>query len=138
MFPVQLQIDATFEALEKAVPTLRDEAAEILPQEQLDAFEIALVEALNNIVRHAYANRDDGRIEITMATRQRALIVVLGDDGIAADATRFQPERPGDLSDAVDDLQESGWGLDLIRRCSDGMSYRALPSGNELTLTFRT
>jgi serine/threonine-protein kinase RsbW len=137
MLPSQLQIDATLEALEDVVPVLRDTAAGLLPEGRLDRFEIALVEALTNIIRHAYAGRNDGRIDIGITMEQRTLTVVLRDNGIAADPAHFKAAEPKDVGDAIDDLPESGWGLDLIRQCSDGMTYRRLASGNELTLLFR-
>ncbi|MDB5541001.1 MAG: hypothetical protein JWQ89_2728 [Devosia sp.] len=132
MSTLRLTIAATFGDVDAAAPTLVAEAAKRLSGERLACFEIAIVEALNNIVQHAYRDVPDASIGISIEQLPTALRVLLTDRGAAAPGETFSS-----ASDAAP-RAESGRGLSLILGCADELAYRSGPGGNELDLTFRS
>ena len=93
---------------------------------------LALVEALTNVVRHAYAGRPPGPMEMTLAMDGEEIVAVIEDEG-----TRFEPREDASLP-APSDLRESGYGLGIIREVMDDVEYDHDPErGNRLTLRKR-
>ncbi len=87
--------------------------------------QLAVHEACTNIVEHAYAGRNDGRIKIALMLDEqpRRLVVDIHDTGGSFDIT--QAREPN-----LDDAQLHGYGLFLIRNLMDEMSYTPGPSNN--------
>ncbi len=87
--------------------------------------QLAVHEACTNIVEHAYAGRNDGRIKIALMLDEqpRRLVVDIHDTGGSFDIT--QAREPN-----LDDAQIHGYGLFLIRNLMDEMSYTPGPSNN--------
>jgi anti-sigma regulatory factor (Ser/Thr protein kinase) len=103
--------------------------------ETVDEIVLALDEAVANVVEHAYEGSDLPELERTIE-----LIVESNQDGI-----RFrlrdhgQPFDPGgaaevDLDTHLASGSQDGLGIHLMRRLMDRISWRPLPSGNELIL----
>lgn len=127
MEPARFLMPATLEAIDLLAPKVRDAAAAHLPEDRLFALEIALVEALSNIVRHGHPA---GEVEIALHFG----------DGIEVEIVDVgNPIPPGLLEAEVPDdpLAESGRGLALIRTCADDLRYERGGGRNRLTLTFR-
>ena len=139
LFVLHLEIRPTYEAIGSAAQRLRREAAVSLGADRLDCFEIAIVESLNNIVEHAYADRPGALIDVVLDSQPDEVRVILRDTGVPADAAVFAKTEavPGGGDSESIELPESGRGVALIRACTDGLHYRVAPSGNELELIFR-
>lgn len=91
--------------------------------------ELAVHEALANIVEHAYAGLS-GRIEVTFTLVQdpRQLIVELGDNGRSFDlSTVSKPD--------LDQPHTSGYGLFLVHQLMDKVEYFPDPGNNRWQLT---
>lgn len=127
MDPMRFRMPVELEAIDRIAPKLRDAAAAHLPEDRLIALEIALVEALSNIVRHGHPA---GEVEIALRLGAGVEVEIV-DVG--------NPIPPGLLeAEAPDDpLAESGRGLALIRTCADDLRYESGEGRNRLTLTFR-
>ena len=80
--------------------------------------ELAIHEICTNIVEHAYAGREDGRIEITLTIFQHParLVVDLKDSG-----TSFEPTTVPEPD--LERGQIRGYGLFLARKLMDEVTY---------------
>jgi len=106
------------------------------PETQVDEIEIGVVEALTNVVKHAYAGRA-GSLELRCEHQTERIVIELIDHGDAlpagrlegADGTVFQFD-PED----VENIPQGGMGLALIRASFDEVQYDSEPGCNRLTL----
>ena len=134
-----LKVPAQLADVDAASSRLRIEAAGVLDGDTLDRFEIATSEALTNIVRHAYADTNDGEIAIELIEDEGpSLLLVLRDRGSPAPPGTFDrpPERTAD-EDAIDVIPETGWGIGLLHQCADAVHFASIDGRNELRLQFR-
>ena len=74
--------------------------------------ELALTEALSNVIRHAYAGRENGKIELELQLDSERLELEIVHYGEPFDAASY---RPPDL----DALGAGGYGLHLIAQLMD-------------------
>jgi serine/threonine-protein kinase RsbW len=92
----------------------------------VDAVELALAEALSNVVRHAYRGDPTQEIELEIESDETRLIVIVRDWGPPFDPTQLAPadfEMPG----------PGGYGLRLIEELMDEVE-RDTSSGDGTTL----
>lgn len=123
-----------------AVRALLYEMRDWLSQVGLDdascgKIEIALAEALNNVVEHAYAGTP-GAIRMEMTHTEGDLQVTLRDKGAALPRLRPPAGHPPALHDERDALPEGGFGWFLIRNLTRGLHYARDAGENRLTLVF--
>ena len=123
-----------------AVRALLYEMRDWLSQVGLDdascgKIEIALAEALNNVVEHAYAGTP-GAIRMEMTHTEGDLQVTLRDKGAALPRLRPPAGHPPALHDERDALPEGGFGWFLIRNLTRGLHYAHDAGENRLTLVF--
>jgi serine/threonine-protein kinase RsbW len=99
------------------------------------AVEMAVDEACSNIIQHAYGGEGRGEIECTCQVNRDKLIVTLRDYGYPFNPSSV-PEP--DISAALEDRQEGGLGLYLIRKLMDEVRFEfTSDSGNVLTMVKR-
>jgi anti-sigma regulatory factor (Ser/Thr protein kinase) len=91
---------------------------------------LAIDEALANVIRHAYRNRDDQKIEFECIVDGKQMEFTLLDRGEPPDPTRI-------CGKPLDDCGLSGRGTHLIKAIMDEMSYQRVPGGNQLKLVKR-
>jgi anti-sigma regulatory factor (Ser/Thr protein kinase) len=93
----------------------------------LHAVELAVSEAVNNAVLHAYRDRDPaagpGKVQVTAVVRGDELHVTVADDGIGM---RPRIDSPG-----------AGLGLALMGTLADRMDIDHRRGGTRVTLAFR-
>jgi serine/threonine-protein kinase RsbW len=90
--------------------------------------QLAVHETCTNIVEHAYAGKY-GRIQVVLSLPVKAgqLVIVIQDQGKSFQFSGYtQPN--------LDEPQESGYGLVLIRQLMDEVTYQALPGVNQWRL----
>ncbi|MEE8156316.1 MAG: ATP-binding protein [Phycisphaerales bacterium] len=95
---------------------------------------VVLVDALSNIIAYGYDDAGGHQITLEFEMGSERLDLVVTDDGRARDL-RSQP-----MPDTTADREESeiaGLTTALLRRCTDGVSYRRHDEKNILTLSFR-
>ena len=107
-----------------------------LSDDNRGSLEIAVSESLNNIVEHAYAGRVDGLIAVTLWRTGQGIEVELRDTGCALPGLRLPDGNPADISGALDDLPEGGFGWFLIRTLTQRLDYTRTDDGNCLQLGF--
>jgi serine/threonine-protein kinase RsbW len=132
---IQLSIPAAFRYLNivgEAIRALLERTVEADKESGLiNSVELAVHETCTNIVRHAYGN-EGGRIEVALTLVGDPLQVVVDtyDSGRAFDVVEV---REPDL----DAVQDSGYGLFLVRSLMDDVSYHASDDGNRWHLVKR-
>jgi serine/threonine-protein kinase RsbW len=93
------------------------------------AVQLAAHEACSNIVEHAYAGRNDGRITLTLQLYQRppSIVIEIDDDGTLFDLGAVpNPD--------LDHAHVRGYGVFLIRNLMDEMTYTPQRGGNHWRL----
>lgn len=101
-----------------------------LSEEAIYDIQLAVHEAVANIIEHGYAGASDGLIEMHLRDDgDGALVVELCDSGMACDVKNIRLR-------SLDELQESGMGLHIINNLVDDIEYKRTPDGkNHLILT---
>ena len=105
-------------------------------QDWTGTVEIALAEAVNNIVEHAYAGLPEGTVEIACDLDKTGLTMQIMDFGNALGSNELPPGNPVDLDVALEDLPEGGFGWFLLRELTQSISYDRKDGANILTLAF--
>lgn len=99
-----------------------------------DAFwlELAVVEALNNAVIHAYAGEPGGRVRLDLVMRDGRCEVAVTDWGRAFDfaARLAEARRKGDAADG----SEGGRGLLILDQVCDRLEYTSKDGANTMRL----
>jgi len=110
-----------------------------LPEEDPRAVRIrlAIVEAMTNVIRHAYAQREPGPVGLALECSGDHLTCVLTDH-----ADRFDPFERQSAADVrlprPETLATGGYGRGIIGAVMDQVRHRYDPAtGNELTMTVR-
>jgi anti-sigma regulatory factor (Ser/Thr protein kinase) len=102
---------------------------------EIYAIQLATDEASTNIIEHAYAGVEDGKIEIDCDIDNGELIIVMRDHGKPFNPSSVpEPNVKADLSDR----QIGGLGMYLMRKLMDEVSYEiSTETGNVLTMVKR-
>jgi len=93
---------------------------------------LALEEALTNIISYGYDDKEKHSIEINLTKTGQELFIFLADDGHEYDPT--QKVDP-DISLSVDDRPIGGLGIFLIKKIMDKVEYQRKENRNYLMLT---
>lgn len=107
-----------------------------LSEERRALLELALVEASTNVVRHAYAGRAGGPIELGMVREGEKYLLSVTDHGRSFDPALVPPPPEPD-PDNPNTWPEGGLGLPIIRAICDTLHYVTHDGANTLTLTLR-
>lgn len=84
--------------------------------------ELAVVEAANNVVKHAYELEGGLPLDLTIRHCGDSLELTLLDKGLPFDIGSLEP--PSFEWDRLEDVPESGWGVYLIQSIMDSVDYR--------------
>jgi serine phosphatase RsbU (regulator of sigma subunit)/anti-sigma regulatory factor (Ser/Thr protein kinase)/transposase len=92
---------------------------------------LAIDEACSNIIRHAYKDKEGGKITLEMGIGFADLMIKIIDYGHPFD---FRGIKDPDLNHYVDIGKKGGLGIWLIKKVMTEVRYKAFPDHNELTL----
>lgn len=125
--PLTCELQATYEqsmALKENLEEFLAGGRQAIPAQAGYDIWLAVHETFINIVEHAYENQG-GRVICTAAWREpeRAIEISLWDHGRS-----FSPDDPVCPDPTL--LQEGGYGLYLVRRLMDRVTYTPGPQGN--------
>ena len=104
-----------------------------LTRDETDALELAVCEAANNSIKHAYEGRADGVVRLTLSADDTGLIICVYDQGKPL-ADRNKLTKDLALAQSLEDLPEGGMGLYLIRTAADSVGYKAGVPENVLVI----
>jgi serine/threonine-protein kinase RsbW len=99
-----------------------------LSDELLADLKLALTEAASNSVRHAYADKSAGVVEISYELHPDRLVIEVTDEGEGFD--------PAEAAGQTDGLTEGGLGIAIIRAIADEVEIGAQPDGRGSRLRF--
>ncbi len=83
---------------------------------------LAVDEALQNVIRHAYDSSPDGEIEIELYRTKRELTVFIRDFAETIDVSKVKPRE-------LDELRPGGLGTHFMREVMDEVEFLNLPEG---------
>ncbi|WP_224249646.1 ATP-binding protein [Hyalangium gracile] len=139
--PTQLHLALTSEpdSVRKAAEALRALLSALgCGPEAMAEIELCAVEAMNNVIEHAYGSRPGQPFELKAWKDASGLVLELRDEGASLPAGALsRPSLPAVDPEARDTLPEGGWGLYILRELMDEVAYEALPSGNRMRLVRR-
>lgn len=132
---LELKIDGTDKAVRQALQHLLVNFTKArLSQDDIEHAQIVLGEALNNIVEHAFVNRNDGQIGLKSFRSKKTLKVIIMDDG-AEMPNGIPPYDPQpEIKVDLDQLPEGGFGWHMIRTLTDRFEYKRDANRNILTV----
>lgn len=131
---MKLELHATPEEVMRGVEALQHFASEQrVPEKLVFGLALALEECGSNIVNHALQRDATKSFKVVLDRKGDDFLIELRDDGPAFDPTAATPRKP----QAQDDDMPGGWGIELVRRQMDGISYQRDGNENVLRLTKR-
>ena len=106
--------------------TIKNEAAEPSQQLELDKCEglesykdeivLAIDEACQNVVRHAYRDKD-GNVAVKLSFQDKEFIVSIEDDGTPVIPEKIKPRN-------IEDIKPGGLGTFFINQIMDSVSFQ--------------
>jgi anti-sigma regulatory factor (Ser/Thr protein kinase) len=116
------------------VETVQQSAkAQGLPEKTIFGLALALEECGSNIVNHALQRDARKTFQVTLESSGDVFVIELRDRGPAFDPTIAAGRKP----QAEDDDLPGGWGIQLVRRYMDEITYARQGEENVLRLTKR-
>ena len=110
-------------------------AVECALDERLKAgLNLALEEAVTNVMMYAYPAGETGRIEISAGREGERMVFTVADSGVPFDPTSV-PDA--DISLGVSERPIGGLGIFLVRKLMDDVRYERTGGKNVLTLVKR-
>ena len=127
-----IKTPAVLESLQEITECVTAAASAAGFSARIGDMELALEEAVTNVFKYANPG-NPGEIEIDCASAEGKFSVEIRDSGREFDITKL-PDP--DLSMDISERPIGGLGAYLIKKVTDGVSYRRLPGFNVLTLVF--
>ena len=118
------------------IPQLADFIETIASEANLDqglamSLNLALEEAVTNVIEYAYPEGSDGLVDIEAVIREGQLDFIISDSGKPFDPTA-KPEV--DITAGVEERPIGGLGIHLVRHIMDSVSYMREDGKNYLTM----
>lgn len=130
---ITLSIDSILENAALVGVSLKAVAAHMaLTEEDCIDLEICVVEAVNNVIIHAYGRAPGGVIEVHAQFGSTDYCIDIIDEGRAI--ANWEPPRLEFDSEDIEALPEGGMGLFLIHSVMDEVSYSSDQGKNKLTM----
>ena len=120
---VQIRVDSRPETL-RLVRTVVGEAAALCgcSENCVRDIVIAVDEACQNVIRHAYGGRPDGEILIDIRRQGDRIAFNVIDFADPVDVSKVKPR-------SLEDLRPGGLGIHFISQCMDDARFRDPPDG---------
>jgi sigma-B regulation protein RsbU (phosphoserine phosphatase) len=116
----ELEITSDLKELARARAFVREVCAGLTPpppEETIDQLELAVTEAASNVMRHAYGDRTDRRIQLVAEAFDDRIVLRLHHLGQSFDPAAVRPP-------VFDGSQEGGFGMYIISQSVDEVRYR--------------
>jgi anti-sigma regulatory factor (Ser/Thr protein kinase) len=120
---LQLRVPARAERLKEVRGAVGEAAGRCgCSDEAMREVVIAVDEACQNIIRHAYGEKTDGDVVVEIRCHGDTMIVDLRDFAEKVDPATIKPRE-------LDDLKPGGLGTHFMREVMDSVEYLAPPQG---------
>jgi serine/threonine-protein kinase RsbW len=129
----QFTLPAVGDSVEKLMAFVNDGCQRHdLPAEAAADLELAIDEAVNNIIEHSYRGMPPGDITVILRFEARLVHVEIRDQGRGFDPQEIpQP----DIHAPLEERRAGGLGWYLIQQLMHEVDYRRAESGNTLTFS---
>ena len=107
-----------------------------LPEARIGEVQIALAEAVNNVVEHAYAGNAPGDVNIRCQLEDEKLSIFIRDAGAPLPNGQLPVGTAQALDGPTEELPEGGFGWFLIRELTSDIKYERCDGQNNLLLSF--
>ncbi|MCX8954062.1 ATP-binding protein [Ruegeria sp. NA] len=107
-----------------------------LPPHKADDVKIALAEAINNVVEHAYMDVAPAGVQVTCRLDRNRLDILISDTGHPLPGYEPPDGTPAPLGTRIQDLPEGGFGWFLIHQLTSDICYERRDGCNRLSLRF--
>jgi len=98
--------------------------------------ELILVEAVNNVIEHAYQNKQGLSIDTVFEVNSIEVTLTIKDYGLSAPVEIHEVDRTmPDINPDISDLPEGGWGLALIHSLADQVKHFRENGNNTLIIS---
>ncbi len=139
MGSVRLQRSLTLPNDIETIPRLNEFIDTAAEETDLDpsltmSLNLALEEAVVNVMNYAYPPGQAGTVDIEMVVSDTSLVFVISDAGRPFDPTQA---AEADTTLSADERPIGGLGIYLVRHLMDDIRYERLDDRNVLTLTKR-
>lgn len=105
-----------------------------VPDDVRKKADLALEEAITNILSYAFSDKNEHTIAIQFAVPRSELLIEISDDGKPFDPTKHPIP---DLTIPADRRKIGGLGIHMIRQSMDALEYKRIANRNVLKLTKR-
>jgi serine/threonine-protein kinase RsbW len=137
---ISLSIDSDLDKVSLLARAVRSLCEDMLGPEDLDAVELSLVEAINNVIKHGYHGEPGKDVQVSVGIQSDQVVVEIIDHA--------PPMPPQVLEKASEDMftfdetdlagiPEGGMGLALIRMNMDEVEYHSGDTENRLRMVKR-
>ncbi len=134
MAHLHLSGEATFDTVRLVGMSIRALCASATSSVEAAQIELAVVEACNNVVEHAY-NGVEGMLMLEIGIDEEKITIAVHDTGKTMPvASQQQTDLDFDPMN-LDELPEGGMGLFLMTSIMDEQTYTSADGRNTLTLT---
>ena len=114
------------------IPTLAEWVESLnIPMSLNMPVNLALEEAVSNVMLYAYPGRNDGKVFVEYVQSEGRMIFTISDSGVPFDPTK--KEKP-DITLSAEERAIGGLGIHLVRELMDSIQYERVDSKNVLTL----
>ena len=107
-----------------------------LPDHMADDVKIALAEAINNVVEHAYEGIAPAKVQVTCRLERDRLDILISDTGNPMPGYQLPDGTPASVETNLQDLPEGGFGWFLINQLTSDICYERHQGCNRLSLRF--
>ena len=131
----QLTVPAHYESISKVTQLVVEAAAQAgLDERAIFHCQMAVDEACTNIVEHAYADKSQGDIHITIQVQEGVCTITLVDYGTSFDPDSIPPPR---IDPDPAKMEPGGLGLHLMRELMDEVHFSFSAGENRLVMIKR-
>lgn len=135
IYNIELQIDSQLKHVRILSGALKGIGQELeLTGDQVGQLELILVEAVTNVIEHAYEFKTDNEVKVHVeCDPDNTIKMIISDSGKSMPDTLQNNIEADDLSLPEPELlPESGWGMGLISMLSDSFHYERNDKQNNL------
>jgi serine/threonine-protein kinase RsbW len=129
----KITLDADFDNLDEIRDFVGEAASQVgFSDKEIYSIQLAADEASSNVIEHAYAGVQGGKIEIECIIFEGGLKIVMQDQGKSFNPSSVpEPNVKADLSER----KIGGLGMYLMRKLMDEVTYESSNDGKVNTLT---
>jgi serine/threonine-protein kinase RsbW len=132
---IQLTIDSRLDNTALAGLAVRGIAQGFgLDEAEAYLLELAVVEAVSNVIRHAYGGRSGNPVDISVTVTPQGMIMDIRDRGVALDPGVLDRAKEFQEPEGISDLPEGGMGLSIIKQVMDKVTYASRDGINTLSM----